>query len=263
MVEYAESQFQAIMTDLYKEINKPDDDQKNLGPNTSASWACELFCVSNFQMFDANPYKDFILSIIGIASTLGLPLVISIIIRTLVGTISLDEGKKATLSIDHTFLDMLDAGDHKMVEAYELQWWTGRKLGNIDTFEVLKASSLEKCLIHYLSQKYTIISVDASSSANSPIIPNNDADAGHIPIGPGPGPGSGHIPIASGSGIQTISRMPVGPSCHSCTKYRQLLTDVLQDINKFQSYASTMSTASKNILNISTHILICFMRQQS
>ena len=106
------------MTDLYKEINKPDDDRKNLGPNTSVLWACKLFCVSNFQIFDANPYKDFILSIIDIAFTLGVPLVIPIIIRTLVGTISMDEGKKATLSIDHTFLDMLDAGDHKMVEAY-------------------------------------------------------------------------------------------------------------------------------------------------
>ena len=53
-----------------------------------------MFCISNFQIFDANPYKDFILSIIGIASALGLPLVILIIIRTLAGTISLDEGKK-------------------------------------------------------------------------------------------------------------------------------------------------------------------------
>ena len=82
----------------------------------------------------------------------------------------MDERKKATLSIDHTFLDMLDAGDHKRVEVYELQWWTGRKLRNIDTLKVLKASSLEKCLIHYRSQKYTIVSVDAGASANSPII---------------------------------------------------------------------------------------------
>ena len=98
-----------------------------------------------------------------------------------------------------------------------------------------------------------IISVGAGAGANSPIIPDNDANAGHIPIRPGPSSSSSHIPIASGSGIRTISRVPVGPSCCSSTKYCELLTDVLQDINKFQSYASTMSTASENLLNIGIH----------
>ena len=148
---------------------------------------------------------------------------------------------------------MLDAGDHKMVEAYELQWWTGRKPRNINTFEVLKASSLEKCLIHYCSQKIYHCFGRCWCQCQSPIIPDNDANASHIPIRPSSGPSFSHIPIASSSGIQTISRVPVGPSCLSCIKYCQLLTDVLQDINKFQSYASTMSTTSENLLNIGIH----------
>ena len=62
------------------------------------------------------------------------------------------------LSFDAGFKDTLDIGAHnnddksKIFKKYELSWWSGCKPRDIDDVEILKGSTLQKCLDHYQQQ---------------------------------------------------------------------------------------------------------------
>jgi hypothetical protein len=167
---------------------------------------------------------------------------IPIIIRSLAGSIALVSEDDLPFNGDPDFFATIDTGGNpkcEIVANYELRWWTGRKPKNLDTLKILNASTLKMCIDHYRLQRAP---AESSSSPGPGILPR----PGDITA-----PGSHHITAPGshhhGSNAGTGSKIP---SCASCEKYRQLLSDVLQDIVKFQSYSSVMSTSSENLLNI-------------
>jgi hypothetical protein len=168
---------------------------------------------------------------------MSLAVEIPIVIRSLAGRYTFDGGN--VLPIDSSILACLDAGQHRQVNSFALPWWSGRKPRDINIVEIFGASTLRKCLEHHREE------LRISKT---------------LPAGAGAGPGPGRILAeASGStgakGKQRVDAgTPIsknaGSGCGRCDKYRQLLSDVLQDILKFQKYASTMSTSSENLLNL-------------
>ena len=191
-----------------------------------------LIINSSFQILTL--FKEFVLSLIGIASALGQQLTIPIVIRTLADSLAFVQDENLPFHPDSQFLDTLDAGNHELVPSYKLQWWTGRKPKDLGKVEILGASTVRACLSHFRDQKLKATVLPAGAGAGSTSSPA----------------GSTSLPAGSTSLHAGSTLLPGAGQCQSCNKYRQLLSDVLQDILKFESYASLMSTSSENLLNI-------------
>lgn len=173
---------------------------------------------------------------------MGQPVDIPIILRTLAGSIALCDEESLPLTSTPDYLAMLDAGEFEkvVVNNFELSWWTSRKPRDLNAVEILNASTVERCLDHYTTQR---------ESQHESSIPN-------------PGPGTGltrealrfhDAGTAAVAGPSTGSKPPptgAGERCSSCPRYRQLLSDVLGDILKYQNFASVMATSSKNLFQI-------------
>jgi hypothetical protein len=188
------------------------------------------------------------LSFVGIATSLGLPVEIPIIIRSLADCMALVNPDLLPLTFEASFKDTLDIGAHnndnksKVVDKYELSWWSGRKPRNIDNVEVLKGSTLQKCLDHY-KQQLSISTAGArvapaETGARLNTWDKASPDAGSS-ADAGPSPNAGPSLNCSGDLLP----------CQNCTKYRQLLSDVLLDTLKFRDRISAMSTTSSNLLD--------------
>jgi hypothetical protein len=140
------------------------------------------------------------------------------------------------LDYDPEFLLTLDTGGQEnsmIVACYELSWWTGRKPRDLDAVEILNASTVSKCLQHYKRR----LGLDAGASRNADASGNAGSSVN-----------TGITSNAAGTG--TSSNNEAGAECRSCLKYRELLSDVLQDILKFQNFASSMSSSSQNLFEI-------------
>lgn len=98
--------------------------------------------------------------------------------------------------------------------------------------KILNSSTLQTCLNHYRLQR-TSQSNDGTTGGLNTSIP-------------------GCLPSPSNILDLDILLIPVLGlvSCLNCTKYWQLLSDVLQDLLKFQEFSSAMLSSSKNLLNI-------------
>ena len=172
------------------------------------------------------------------ASALGMPMVIPIVIRTLTGSLAFVE--ETILPFNTCFLATLDSGEHQVINNYEFRWWSGRKPRDINTVEIMGGPTIKKCLIHYREEKAKGVFLPAGAGASR--------FAGTKPDGETMATASAK-PTFARSG-QTANIKDAGSGCRNCTKYKQLLSDVLQDVLKFQNYASAMSTSSENLLNI-------------
>jgi hypothetical protein len=102
---------------------------------------------------------------IGIASAKGKPVKIPIIIQTLAVSFSLIEEGDLDFGVENGVLLTLDAGQHQIVEKYHLQWWSGRKPRDLDAVELLKPSTIIKCLDHYDTEKLKAIQIPAGAGA--------------------------------------------------------------------------------------------------
>jgi hypothetical protein len=170
---------------------------------------------------------------------LGRPLVIPIVLRTLAGTIPFIAGKNVPFVTDQDFLATIDTGEQHLVSEYELRWWAGRKPRDLNTVEILNASTLEKCLNHYKEQSHIAFPAGAGAGIHAR---DRSGKTGNAGSGSTTNKKANIYPLSAGA--------DASDGCHYCPKYRQLLSDVLQDVLKFQNYASVMSTSSENLLNI-------------
>jgi hypothetical protein len=194
---------------------------------------------------------------------LGQPLVIPIILRTLAstaGTITFDEEQKLPMLPDSSFLSTLDTGERQVITRFELVWWSGRKPRDINTVDILNASTLRKCLEHYRQEKKNSITIPVGSgaglrseksSSNAGVRTFAGAETSSF-AGTSSLPGTSSF--ADTSSVYSPVMYPLtsvnDAGCRKCANYRQLLSDVLQDVLKFQKFASLMSTSSENLLNI-------------
>jgi hypothetical protein len=115
---------------------------------------------------------------IGIASAKGTPVKIPIIIQTLAVTFSLIEEEDLDFEVETDVLLTLDAGQHQIVELYHLQWWSGRKPRDLDAVEILKPSTINKCLEHYETEKLKAIQIPTGAGSLRHAGPNETSHAG-------------------------------------------------------------------------------------
>ena len=96
--------------------------------------------------------QQFVLSYVGVASSIGLAVELPIILRSLADSLALVDEKMLPLNFDQDFLLMLDIGAHnddndsQVVKKYERSWWIGKKPRNLDLIEILDKSSITRCL---------------------------------------------------------------------------------------------------------------------
>jgi hypothetical protein len=224
-------------------------------------------------------FKHFILSLIGTASALGQVLEIPIIIRSLAGSFAFVKDQDLPLEFNDNLLLTLDAGECKMVSNYELMWWIGRKPKDINTVEILDESTVGKCIVNYRQQtanaEPSVPLSPAGAGAVAPSLASLGPEAGSLAsLGPEAGSsnyGPGYYRQILDKILQNVDdstlvkcleiirQTSAGAEPGSSTSndgaginpnYRQLLSDVLQDVVKFQRFASLMSTSTKNHLNL-------------
>lgn len=189
---------------------------------------------------------------------------IPIVLRSLAGLFGLVTETTLPFDMTPSFLATLDAGKHRNVKCYNLQWWTNRKPRNLKKAEILGTPNVMKCIRHYQQEKLKTSSMPAGAGAGAA----EDSDSSIVlqtlhesKCGKSRDPGE-DTGRAGPSTLNAGSSRP-GPSifslnagetsssqCPRCEKYRQLLSDLLQDILKFQKFSSVMSTSSENLLNI-------------
>ena len=168
---------------------------------------------------------------------------IPIIIRSLANSIAfVPDEKYLPYRLDDSVLHTLDAGEHQQVRTYHLQWWSGPMRKDLENVEILGKLTMMKCLEHFNVEKSKTTVLPAGTGAG----PSNPTSGPSIslPAGTVAGPSN----PTSGPSISTPEYNRKG--CPSCTQYRQLLSDVLQDVVKFQTFADTMSSTTHNLLNV-------------
>ncbi|KAF8814635.1 hypothetical protein BYT27DRAFT_7081820, partial [Phlegmacium glaucopus] len=149
----------------------------------------------------------FTLSYVGISVAVGHPIDIPIILRSLADSIGLLHENALLLSFDANFLATLDIGAHEKDHKSQV------------------VSDYEHCW--WSGQKPrnldTVKILDAPSLESSPMT--------HAGAGDNVSPHAG--------------TNPDGP-CQKCDQYRDLLSQVLQDLVRFQNVSASMSMASQN-----------------
>ena len=186
-------------------------------PTGSIKLGCKKFFSGNWYVYLA-PYlgllifaKSFILSYVGVASSIGQPVDIPIILRSLADSLALVDVSLLPLSFDPEMLDTLDIGidDDKQcrtVPSYHCAWWLVGKPRNLDSADVMDQLSIDRCLENFRNQLLPFHKgevIDSSLKSTRPtLLPVLMA-----PVAPG---------LASSKG-----------SCGQCLRYRDLLGNVL------------------------------------
>src|ERR1700678_3668427 len=165
---------------------------------------------------------------------------IPIIIRSLANSIAfVPDEKYLPYRLDDSVLHTLDAGEHHQVRTYHLQWWSGPMRKDLENVEILGKLTMMKCLEHFNVEKSKATVLPAGTGAG----PSNATSGPSISL-----PAGTVANATSGPSMSTLEYNRKG--CRSCTQYRQLLSDVLQDVIKFQTFADTMSSTTHNLLNV-------------
>lgn len=159
---------------------------------------------------------------------------IPIVIRSLANSIAfVPDEKSLPYPLDPSFLETLDGGDHQQVLNYHLQWWSGPIQRDLDKVEIFGKLTMSKCINHFEAEKMKATVVPAGTGAG----PTNNETSGSKETS---GPEEKYYTFYNRG----------GKGCRSCNLFRQLLSDVLQDVIKFQSFANTMSSTTHNLLNV-------------
>jgi hypothetical protein len=222
-----------------------------LDPNTTTSGTGTKFGFHFGQFLTV--IKLFIMSYVGIATTLGQPVEIPIILRSLADSIALlHENDKLPL-FNPSLLATLDVGKDgksQVVKNYAHSWWTSRKPRDLNDVSLLGPSTVESCIEHYRKQcanaKQSSANPKSSSTAGADAKNASAAEAGfQLPASAGL-----YASISSYANISPNASARYARQCRNCKIYCQQLSDVLLDMLKFRNYASAMSTSSLALLNL-------------
>ena len=171
-----------------------------------------------------NLLKLFVMSLIGIATSIGQSMDVPILIRSLASSIGSLNEEILSLSFDPDFLLTLDSDlseQHKtcqIVQQYQSSWWTVKKPRNLDWADVLNISSLERCLRTHREQITGLVDTSAR-------------------------PGKHTTFPSPATAIES-------PSCNKCHEYSHILSKTLYDLVNVHNYAKLLTTCSETQWNI-------------
>jgi hypothetical protein len=192
------------------------------------------------------------MSYIGIATLLGRPIEIPIIIRSLADSMALVHDDDLPLNFDSGLLSTLDIGAHtndnksKIVGSYEHNWWTGRKARDLKNVQKLDASTVLSCLDHYKQQL----------SLSTPVVGSGSNYRAGAVAGAGDTNTPPHLPSVPAANPSTSYTGSEARSCQKCKMYKQLLSDVLLDTLKFRDKTSASTLLDLGIRKASAFHLL-------
>ena len=156
---------------------------------------------------------------VGIGVSLGHPLTVPILIRSLADSMGHLDETELPIPIDDDFLSLLDSDLAEqnyvcsLVEKYECAWWIGRKPRNLDLADTMKWSSMGRCVEIHLKQ------LGESNSAPAHVL---------------------------NSAIESLGKSESNDAkCPKCPQYKQILSDTLQDLLQVHRLTSTVLTGSE------------------
>jgi hypothetical protein len=169
---------------------------------------------------------------VGIVTSIGLPLHVPIIIRSLAQSMAFLAEGDLPIAFDVDFLLMLDSdlaeqnGFTRLVETYEHSWWRARKPRDLDLAVILNSSTIVNCL-------------DVHEGQFNKSLPEN-------PFGLPSASSSGHFvdkQVGHSSESTAHETIPEDTlQCQNCDQYAGILSDTLQDLLGIHNVASTMAT---------------------
>jgi hypothetical protein len=156
---------------------------------------------------------------------MGQILIIPNVIRSLADSIALLQEDDLPINFSDDFLQKMDIGpDWPFVSEYGRDWWNGPKPSSLDLTEILDASSLKYCLDGYKQQlSATVIHEEGSipDKLHATALTSND-----------------NGPVTD-NGIGATS-------CPKCMKYKDILSDTLNDLVDLHKFSNAMFIASKD-----------------
>jgi hypothetical protein len=192
-------------------------------------------------------YQLFVLSYVGIGTSIGHPFDIPILLRSLaVGLAILDEDD-LPMSFDIDFLTTLDTNLAeqnslcKIVQKYECAWWKERKARSLEGTVIFDLSSVDICLETHFAQT---IGRHSDNLQGSPTTSTSSAR-----------PTTSMIPAPDqmGSHTQGIATTQADQSCGKCLEYGNILSNTLLDIVNIHTFANKMLSTSETQWTIDMH----------
>jgi hypothetical protein len=177
-----------------------------------------------------------VLSLVGVGTSIGRPLDVPIILRSLAVSLACSDKDELPVSFDYDFLVTLDTDLAeqntlcRLVKNYECAWWKERKPRTIDLVEILDEASLEKCLDTHIVQ----------TTKPAEIISD---------------------PVPTESSTTTSAQEKVPPAapalpvtqCERCDEYSRILTNTLVDVVNIHAYANMMLTCAETQWSVDMH----------
>lgn len=170
------------------------------------------------------------MSFIGIGTSLGQPLDVPVLVRSLAASIGCLDEDYLSLHFDHDFLLTLDSDiseQNKMcrkVKVYASAWWNERKPRSLDWADIFNKLSLNACLQTHLEQ----ITGNIVTSTALPVNP--------LPVYPPAYPPATHSSLEK--------------NCNKCEEYSHVLSNTLIDLVDIHNYAKALSTSSETQWNM-------------
>ena len=160
-----------------------------------------------------------VLRYVGISVSLGHPLNVPILIRSLADSMGHLHETDLPIPIDNDFISLLDSDLAeqnyvcRLVAKYDCAWWIGRKPRIIEMAETMKSTSMARFVENHLNQ------LDGSNSELDRLL--------------NPGRKALNTSISKDT------------KCPKCPKYKQILSDTLQDLLRVHRLTSTVLSGSE------------------
>lgn len=195
----------------------------------------------------------FIISYVGIATSLNLVVKVLIIVRSLSLFLLAVSDAELPIPFNLGFITMLNSGSSdpsyaQIVKSYALPWWQGtHQPANGGT---LTSGTLDKCLEHHCLDLVAMTSEDL---------------IGELPITPTPSPSpqlhhlsrscvGSNIGASSATNPDLTSSAEGSANCPQCTIYRSMAGNLLTKVQSLKSFVSGIVSTTLN----DTHLIQCW-----
>jgi hypothetical protein len=176
---------------------------------------------------------------VGIVTSIGLPLHVPILIRSLAQSMAFLAEGDLPLGFDLDFLMLLDSdlaeqnGFTRLVETYEHSWWRARKPRDLDLAEILNSSTIVNCLDVHEGQFNKTFQMSSAHLAENPFGQPSTSSSGNV----------ADKPFGQSSPSTAPESFPDDTlQCQNCDQYAGILSDTLQDLLGIHNVATTMGT---------------------
>jgi hypothetical protein len=226
----------------------------------------ELVCQLGSKLIDCLTMSSqvFIMSYVGIATSLGLVIEVPMVLRSLCASLAALPDGELPIPFDSEFIRLLDSGTNdeelaRIVKSYALPWWKG--IRRPAEGGALTTKTIQQCLEeHRLGLGETMAGepMRRQPVVTIPPIQLNDGtrfgsdhvygDDSQMSLG-----ADSHMSLGADSGesfsasfTATVGAVLGAAPCANCNRYRSLASDLLTELSSLTSFSSGMLQTTSN-----------------